>query len=212
VSGTVGCVLVLQAFKYRIAMPRALESAACSHLGGSRFAHNRLLSLVKANWDPIRAEKEASGDGTHATEYLSTTQFGLLYLWQDVRGYAAPWWADNSAQRTTTRPNVSPRRSRTGVPVVPSSRATGKQHAESVKFSGNTSKIVDRHHIKLSRIGTVQTYESTRNLARRVEAGTARVITSLAAEITTQNRRRARRVSFHVSPEPSTRCQLSTTR
>jgi hypothetical protein len=74
-------VRVTQAFKYRVAMPAALEPVACSHLGGSRFVYNHLLSVVKSNWDQVAAEKTASGDGTHTTAYVSTSHFGLLYVW-----------------------------------------------------------------------------------------------------------------------------------
>src|SRR5262249_45840491 len=33
----------------------------------------------------------------------------------------------------------------------------------------------DRHHVTLPRVGRIKTHESTRKLARRLEAGTARV-------------------------------------
>jgi putative transposase len=53
-----------------------------------------------------------------------------------------------------------------------------RQHNESVKFSGTSFSIVDRHHIRLSRIGTVKTYESMRKMMRHIERGTARFITA----------------------------------
>ena len=34
----------------------------------------------------------------------------------------------------------------------------------------------DRKHVTLPRLGTIKTHESTRKLARRVEAGTARIL------------------------------------
>ena len=71
---------------------------ACSNLGGSRFAYNHLLYLVKANWDQAGAEQAASGDGAHTTEYVSTGHFGLLYMWQVVLDEVAPWRPENSAR------------------------------------------------------------------------------------------------------------------
>jgi len=36
----------------------------------------------------------------------------------------------------------------------------------------------DRHHVTLPRLGTIRTHESTRKLSRRIEAGTARILSS----------------------------------
>jgi hypothetical protein len=50
-----------------------------SHVGGSRFAYNALLGLVKANWDENR-EKIKTGLEVAKEDYVSTSHFGLLYL------------------------------------------------------------------------------------------------------------------------------------
>jgi len=52
----------------------------------------------------------------------------------------------------------------------------------------------DRHHVRLPRLGRIRTHESTRKLARRLEAGTARILSATAS------RDAAGRwfVSFHV--------------
>src|SRR5207244_1084050 len=36
----------------------------------------------------------------------------------------------------------------------------------------------DRHHVTLPRLGTIKTHESTRTLARRLETGTARILSA----------------------------------
>jgi hypothetical protein len=36
----------------------------------------------------------------------------------------------------------------------------------------------DRHHVTLPRLGQIKTHESTRKLARRIEAGTARILSA----------------------------------
>ena len=64
-------------------------------------------------------------------------------------------------------------RSTDGVPRVQDENRAVK------KFSFTTGAIrlePDRHHITLPRLGTIKSHESTRKLARRVEAGTARVL------------------------------------
>jgi hypothetical protein len=51
-----------------------------SHVGGSRFAYNTLLGLVKDNWEENHAKKEAGIEVTQE-DWVDTGHFGLLYLW-----------------------------------------------------------------------------------------------------------------------------------
>lgn len=166
-----------QSFKYRIDPTPAQQQLLWSAIGGSRFAYNHLLGLVKDNWAIIRAEKQASEDGeTHTTEYVPTNHFGLLYLWVEVRDEAAPWWAENSAQAYNdaalrlSKSFTNWRKGRAGFPKFKKRRETG-----SVKFCGTSFGLVDRHHVRLAKVGQVKTYESMRKLARSVEKGRAKV-------------------------------------
>ena len=46
-----------------------------------------------------------------------------------------------------------------------------------MRFTTGTIRVeADRHHITLPRVGRLKTHESTRKLARRLEAGTARIM------------------------------------
>jgi len=166
-----------QSFKYRIDPTPTQQQLLWSAIGGSRFAYNHLLGLVKDNWAQVRAEKQASADGeAHTTKYVSTNHFGLLYLWSDVRDDVAPWWGENSAQSYNdaalrlSKAFTNHRAKRAGFPKFKRRRETG-----SVKFCGNSFGLVDRHHVRLAKVGQVKTYESLRKLARPVEKGTARV-------------------------------------
>lgn len=175
-SGTVCVVEVVRAFKYRIDPSPATQRALLSHVGGSRFAYNHLLSLVKANWDQIAAEKTASGDGTHATGYIDTSQFGLLRVWAAIRDDAAPWWGENCQQAyndAAIRLSRAFAAWRRGTGRFPTFHRKG--HRQSVKFCGTSYGIVDRHHIRLAKVGAVKTYESMRKLVRHLERGTATV-------------------------------------
>jgi putative transposase len=175
-SGTLCGVEVVRAFKYRIDPAPAVEWALLSHAGGSRFAYNHLLSVVKANWDQIAAEKAASGDGTHTTGYVDTSQFGLLRVWASVRDAAAPWWAENSAQAyndAAIRLSRAFTAWRRGTGRFPTFHRKG--HRQSVKFCGTSFGLVDRHHIRLAKVGEVKTYESMRKMMRHVERGTGTV-------------------------------------
>jgi putative transposase len=49
----------------------------------------------------------------------------------------------------------------------------------SIRFTTGTIRVEpDRHHVTLPRVGTIKTHESTRKLVRRIEAGTARVLSA----------------------------------
>ncbi|MFD0205364.1 MULTISPECIES: IS607 family element RNA-guided endonuclease TnpB [Saccharothrix] len=98
----------------------------------------------------------------------------------------APWWPENSKEAYASglanlaaalgnwKASVSGTRSG---PKVRSPRFKGKRRAMSCRFTTGALGLVDgdRRHVRLPRIGTVRTHESTRKLARRVEAGTARI-------------------------------------
>jgi putative transposase len=52
-----------------------------------------------------------------------------------------------------------------------------------VRFTTGTIRVeADRHHITLPRVGTIRTHESTRKLARRVEAETARILSATVSQ------------------------------
>ncbi|MQA64231.1 MAG: IS200/IS605 family element transposase accessory protein TnpB, partial [Actinophytocola sp.] len=49
----------------------------------------------------------------------------------------------------------------------------------SVRFTTGTIRVEpDRHHVTLPRLGTIRTHESTRKLARRLDSGTARILSA----------------------------------
>lgn len=49
----------------------------------------------------------------------------------------------------------------------------------SVRFTTGAIRVdPDRHHVVLPRLGRIKTHESTRKLARRIEAGTARILSA----------------------------------
>jgi len=52
-----------------------------------------------------------------------------------------------------------------------------------VRFTTGPIRVeADRHHVTLPRVGTIRTHESTRKLARRIEAGTARILSATVSE------------------------------
>ncbi len=87
---------VTQAYAYAFDPTPEQVNLLRSHIGGSRFAYNALLGLVKANWDENRARKD-TGEEVSKEEYLGTGHFDLLYLWAKHRDELAPWWGENGS-------------------------------------------------------------------------------------------------------------------
>jgi putative transposase len=104
-----------------------------------------------------------------------------------VRADGTPWWPENSKEvyasgcRALSEALANWDASRNGVrngPRMGFPRFKKKAGATK-KFTFTTGTIrlePDRHHITLPRLGTIKTHENTRKLARRIEAGTARML------------------------------------
>ncbi|MGH3720779.1 MAG: IS607 family element RNA-guided endonuclease TnpB [Pseudonocardiaceae bacterium] len=156
-----------------------------SHCGGQRYAYNFGLALVRANLDQRAAERSYGITDDQLTPAMSWSAFGLRKIWNEVKDERAPWWAENSkeayssglANLATALSNWSSSKSgaRAGRRVA-FPRFKGCRARLSCRFTTGAFGLgPDRRHIRLPRIGLVRTHESTRTLARRIEAGTARI-------------------------------------
>ena len=83
------------------------------------------------------------------------------------------------------------------------SKFKGKRSVLSVRIRSGAFGLPDqdRRHVRLPRIGLVRTHESTRKLARRVDAGTARI-----RSVTVSYRRGRWRAAFFSRPTAPTGC------
>ena len=63
---------------------------------------------------------------------------------------------------------------------MPTFKSKGK--SESFTLAGGSTRLVDSHHVRLSRVGEVKTYESMRKLYRHLERGGARIMSVNIAE------------------------------
>jgi putative transposase len=153
-----------------------------SHVGGSRFAYNAMLGLVKENWDENRAKKGAGVEVTN-DDYIDTGHFGLLYLWAGHRDELAPWWAENGS---STYNDAAQRLSkaftnfRKGRAKFPPFKRKGQNG--SVRFMGPAVRLADSHHVRIARVGEVKTYESTRKLFRHLDRGTGKIVAATVSE------------------------------
>jgi putative transposase len=168
--------VVSQAFTFALDPTPEQASEMLSHVGGSRFAYNALLGLIKANWDENRAKRDA-GDEVTKDDYVSSSHFGLLYLWAAKRDELAPWWAENGA---STYNDAAQRLSKAftnfhqGRAKFPHFKRRGQ--SGSVRFTNQAVRLDDSHHVHINRIGELKTYESTRKLFRHLERGSGRIV------------------------------------
>jgi len=183
---------VVQAYKYALDPSPARVRAFRSHAGGARRAHNTMLAVVRAVLDQRRAERSYGIADADLTPSLNWSLAGLRREWNARKNDVAPWWGENSKEAYNTGLDAlargldawdkSRKGDRAGRPVgFP--RFKSARSRRSVRFTTGTIRVeADRHHVTLPRVGRIKTHESTRKLARRLEAGTARVLSATLRE------------------------------
>lgn len=171
---TVRVVLVTQAYRFALDPTPARERALRSHAGAARFAWNWGLAACRDRYD-------TEGKWWSSTE--------LHRLWNQVKKAdpALDWWNENSkcvyqeAFRDLDRALRDFVRSRKGArkgrPLgFPRFKRRGRCR-DSFRFGSGVMRCAGRT-VTLPRLGTVATHESTRKLARRLENGTARILSA----------------------------------
>lgn len=160
--------------------------------GAARFAHNHMLALVKAVMDQRAAERTYGLATDQLTPAMGWSLSALRKVWNTRKGEYAPWWSENSKEAYNTGldglarglDNWSKSRdgTRAGKPLgFP--RFKSARSRRTVRFTTGAIRVeADRHHITLPRLGTIRTHESTRALARRIEAGTARILSATVVQ------------------------------
>jgi putative transposase len=174
---------ITQAYRYALSPTPAQANLLRSHIGGARFAYNALLGLIQGNWEENRAKKLAGAEVTRK-DYLGTGHFDLLYLWAKKRDKLAPWWGENGSSTYNT---AAQRLSRSftnwkkGRAQFPTRKKLGNRG--SVTFLSGAVKLTDSHHVRVSRVGEVKSYESTRKMYRRLERGTGRILSATVSQV-----------------------------
>ncbi len=179
-------VRVIQAYRFALDPTPVEEAALRSHCGAQRFAFNWGLARVKANLGQREAERSYGVPGELLTPVVSWSAWRLRKDFNAAKRRVAPWWAENSKEAYASGlANLAAalgnwETSRDGTrkgPKVGFPKFKGKRSLLSVRFATGAFGLAeqDRRHVRLPRIGLVRTHESTRKLARRIEAGTARI-------------------------------------
>jgi putative transposase len=169
---------VHQAYRYALDPTPRQERVLASHCGAARFVYNWALDLVKERLDQRDVGLEVE---------VPWTLPALRRAWNRAKHDVAPWWTENSKEayssgldalaRALRNWSDSKQGKRNGPPVgFP--RFKGKRHARiACRFTTGVIRVeLDRHHVSLPRLGQIKTHESTRKLARRLEAGNARIL------------------------------------
>ena len=202
---------MIRAYLFALDPTQAQEQAFQSHCGAKNKAFNWGLVQVQANLGQREAERSYGIPDHQLTPTLSWSAYSLRKAWNQAKDQVAPWWAENSKEAyssgladlstalTNWRDSKSGKRKGPKMQFPTRKRRHGSRR--SCRFTTGTFGLgVDRRHVVLPRIGAVRTHESTRKLARRVEAGTARIRSA-----TLSHQQGRWHVSFSVEvPDPAT--------
>lgn len=169
---------MIRAYLFALDPTDAQEQAFRSHCGAQRVAYNWCLARVRANWAQRAAEQTYGLSGDQLTPWVNTSGYGLRLAWNAAKLDVAPWWAENSkeayasgcANLATALGNCKAGRAR-----MPRFKSKHRSRPSCRFTTGAFGLGADRRHIRLPVIGAVRTAESTRKLARKAEAGTARI-------------------------------------
>jgi putative transposase len=180
---------VAQAYRFALDPTPAQVSMLESHCGAARFAFNDMLGVVKANLDQRGAERSYGIGEQELTPAQGWSLAKLRKTWNTHKSEVAPWWEANSKEaynsgldglaRALENWSTSRSGERAGAAVGFPRFKTRHRSARSVRFTTGAMRVeADHHHVVLPRIGRVRTHESTRRLARRLKAGTARILSA----------------------------------
>ena len=180
---------VAQGYRFALDPTPAEASMLESHCGAARFVFNQMLGVVKANLDQRAAERSYGIADGELTPSQGWSLAQLRKTWNAQKSAVAPWWEANSKEaynsgldglaRALQNWSKSRRGERAGAAMGFPRLKTRHQSRRSVRFTTGAIRVeADRHHVVLPRIGRVRTHESTRKLARRLQAGTARILSA----------------------------------
>jgi putative transposase len=171
---------VTQAYRFALDPAPTQRRALASHCGAARVAYNWGLDLVKTRLDQVQSDSSIE---------VPLTLPELRWQWNRAKHQVAPWWGENSKEAYSSGldalaralKNWSDSRTgrRKGRPIGFPRFKKKQRSRDACRFTtGQIKVLTDRKHIQLPRIGVLKTHESTRKLARRMERGTARILSA----------------------------------
>lgn len=183
---------VVQAFRFALHPTPTQTRVLVSNAGAARFAYNHMLALVKAVLEQRAAELSYGIIEEHLTPSFRWSLPALRKVWNGRKGTFAPWWSENSKEAYNTGLDALARgldnwskshRGQRAGRTVGFPRFKTARSRRCIRFTTGTIRVEsDRHHVTLPRVGTIRTHESTRKLSRRIETGTARVLSATVTQ------------------------------
>jgi putative transposase len=182
-------VKVIQAYRFALDLTPTQQRMVLAHAGAARVAHNWALTRVKAVMDQRAAERSYGVPDDQLTETVSWSLPALRKAWNAAKPQAAPWWVEVSKEAFNTGLDALARGlknwadsrtgKRVGRPVGFPRFKSRRRTTPSVRFTTGSIRVEpDRMHVVLPRLGRLKLHESARKLARRIEAGTARIMSA----------------------------------
>lgn len=180
----------MQAYRFALDPSPAQARMLNSHCGAARFAFNHMLDVVKKNLDQRAAERSYGIPDPELTPSQGWSLAKLRKTWNQRKDTVAPWWPANSKEAYNSGLDGLARaldgwsKSRAGERAgarlgFPRFKAMNAAGSRSVRFTTGAIRVEpDRHHVVLPRLGRIHTHESTRKLVRRLEAGTAWILSA----------------------------------
>jgi putative transposase len=179
----------MQAYRFALDLTPRQERSVLSHAGAARVAHNWALALVRAVIDQRAAERTYNIPDSDLTEPIGWSLPALRKAWNQAKPEVAPWWPQVSKEAFNTgldalarglkNWNDSRRGARAGRKVGFPRFKSRHRTTPSVRFTTGAVRVdPDRMHVVLPRLGRLKLHESARKLARRLEAGTARIMSA----------------------------------
>ncbi|MBM0224282.1 transposase [Micromonospora sicca] len=180
---------VVQAYRFALDLTPRQERAVLAHAGAARVAHNWALARVKAVMDQRAVERTYGTPDEQLTPTIGWSLPALRRAWNAAKADVAPWWTECSKEAFNTGldalarglKNWSDSRTgkRAGHPVGFPRFKSRRRSTPSVRFTTGAIRVEpDRRHVVLPRLGRLKLHESARKLARRLEAGTARIVSA----------------------------------
>ena len=182
---------VVQAFKFALDPNATAQKALRSHCGAARAAYNWAVGWVTASWWQRKAEESYGIPEVELTPWRPWSLPALRKAFNEAKkvNHFSGWWEENSKEAYSTglanaaaafdnyakSKNGRRKGNRMGTP-----RFKSKHKARlACRFTTGTIRVEkDRRHLTLPRLGTIRTHENTRKLQRRVENGTARILSA----------------------------------
>lgn len=160
-----------------------------AHAGAARVAHNWALARVKAVMAQRAAERTYGVSDELLTPGLGWSLPALRKAWNAAKEDVAPWWRECSKEAFNTGLDALARAlknwsdsrggQRAGRTVRFPRFKSRRRTTPSVRFTTGAIRVEpDRKHVVLPRLGPLKLHESARKLARRIDNGTARIMSA----------------------------------